>query len=210
MWTADSRCKASSTASKRSWLSWMSAGNIPRTGAGASHCMQRNSSSPDRAAWSIERGEDAIAGALDQSAAMGLHVVSGCGVVGIEQAEPAAVADAGRGHRRVDDVGEQDRGEHAVGIGRMVRSCQELLDLRKHRVGVPEPQHVIAGLLEVARPGEVISEVAALTLRRDAVTLALDDERRTPIAASTLRTSIARIMRNIRCKALGVTANRSQ
>jgi len=30
MWTADSRCKASSTASKRSWLSWMSAGNIPR------------------------------------------------------------------------------------------------------------------------------------------------------------------------------------
>jgi hypothetical protein len=32
----------------------------------------------------------------------------------------------------------------------------------------------------------------------------------TPIAASTLRTSIARIMRNIRCKALGVTANRSQ
>ena len=69
---------------------------------------------------------------------------------------------------------------------------------------------MIAGLLEVARPGEVISEVAALTLRRDAVTLALDDERRTPIAASTLHTSIARIMRNIRCKALGVTANRSQ
>ena len=39
---------------------------------------------------------------------------------------------------------------------------------------------MIAGLLEVARPGEVISEVAALTLRRDAVTLALDDERRDP------------------------------
>lgn len=30
MWTADSRCKASSTASKRSWLSWMSAGKHPQ------------------------------------------------------------------------------------------------------------------------------------------------------------------------------------
>ncbi len=93
---------------------------------------------------------------------------------------PAAVVRRGRAQR----VDAQDRREQAVGLGRVAgpgrafRLGEEPLDLGDHGIGVTDPEEMVAGLLEVARPGDVAGQVAAVEGRGDAVAGTLDDQGR--------------------------------
>ena len=60
----------------------------------------------------VEDCQQAVAGALDQPAAVRLDQLTGDAVVALEQLTPTVVADGRRGARRVHDVGEQHRREN--------------------------------------------------------------------------------------------------
>ena len=66
---------------------------------------------------SVERGQEAVTGRLDLAAAVADQRLAHRAVVGVEQLVPAAVAELSRRARGVDDVGEEDAGQHAVRLG---------------------------------------------------------------------------------------------
>src|SRR5712691_5738011 len=64
----------------------------------------------------VEGREEAVAGVVDLTAAMALELASHCRMVAFEHATPLRVAQRERLLRRSDDVGIEDRGEHAVRV----------------------------------------------------------------------------------------------
>ena len=75
-------------------------------------------------------------------------------MVALEQLAPAPVAELARPLGRADDVGEQHRGEHAVGLGAGRDAGQELLDLVERSRPVADPrQVVVARQLDERAPG---------------------------------------------------------
>ena len=68
----------------------------------------------DRSAGAVEGGQHAVAGRVHQSAAEALDLAREQRIMRAEQFLPAAVAYPGRVLRGADDVGVQDRGQHAV------------------------------------------------------------------------------------------------
>ena len=69
---------------------------------------------------------------------------------------PAAVAELARALGGADDVGEQDRREHAVVVRRRASARQELLDLLEQAVLVSRPEQMfVAGELDEACPGDL-------------------------------------------------------
>ena len=70
----------------------------------------------------------------------------------VEQLAPPLVAEPHRGLGRADEVGEDDRCEHAVGHVRRPDARQELFDLAEKLLGLPEPRDVrVARELDEAR-----------------------------------------------------------
>ena len=63
-------------------------------------------------------------------------------VVLLEQLGPALVADFDRVLGRLDDVGEDDRGEHSVAFGTPTHAGEELLHLIEELVAVGEEEEV--------------------------------------------------------------------
>jgi hypothetical protein len=65
----------------------------------------------------------------------------------------------------VNRLGEQDRGEHAIGLAAMRRTGEKVLDLVEQPVDVStsgEPQSVFPGLLEIAGVGYLGCEIASV------------------------------------------------
>src|SRR6185369_384701 len=82
----------------------------------------------DRARGSVERRQQAVADELDLAPAESLEMPAYHVVMLIEQLVPAPVAERDGTPGRIDDVGEQDGGEHAIGIGHGAYAGEELLD----------------------------------------------------------------------------------
>ena len=83
---------------------------------------------------------------------------------------PVAVAQLRGPLSRADDVGEQHGGQHAVGLGSVARSGQELLDLVDDGVLIAKPPQVVdAGELDKFRAGDSVGQVAAVVDRDQAV-----------------------------------------
>jgi hypothetical protein len=97
----------------------------------------------------------------------------------LQHIAPRAVAERCGTRRRVDDVGEQDGRQHAVGVAGRTHAGHELLDLVQHDVLVADPRDVVvARQLEEPRVRDVAGDPAALVDTRLAVTGAVHDERR--------------------------------
>jgi hypothetical protein len=104
----------------------------------------------------VERREEAVAGSVDLGSSEALEVTAHDGMVLVEKLAPAPVAEGGGALRRADDVGEDERLQHPVGVGRVARAGQELLRLLEDPLRV-DPRHVVlAGQLEEARPGNAL------------------------------------------------------
>jgi hypothetical protein len=90
------------------------------------------------AAGAVERGEDAVSGALDQLSAMFLDQLSGHLIVAFEQSTPLLIAHRGGAARGIDDVREQDRRKHALEIERvaLALSGDKFLDVAKKRLDI--------------------------------------------------------------------------
>ena len=87
----------------------------------------------DCAGRPVERGEEAVAGRAHLAAAEAAELAADRRVVLLQQVAPAAVAELGGVLGRVDDVGEEDGGQHTVGRRMGPYAGQELLDLIEDR-----------------------------------------------------------------------------
>src|SRR5204863_2275452 len=86
----------------------------------------------------VEGGEEAVPSRVDLQAAEPLEEPPDVRVMVLQQVTPPAVAELSGPVRGADDVGEQDRGQAPVGYRGPARPGEELLDLIKGRVGVPQ------------------------------------------------------------------------
>src|SRR5881392_2647777 len=79
--------------------------------------LEDRASATDRARRAVERREEAVADRLDLATLEAAESLSDPALVALEQLSPALVAQLGGRARGVDDVGEQHRGEDALGLG---------------------------------------------------------------------------------------------
>jgi hypothetical protein len=74
---------------------------------------------------------------------------------------PCCIAELSGQTGRTDDVGEEDRREHPVGLEQRADAGQEALDLRHDRVLVARPDEVVdAGQFDQRRSGDLAGEIA--------------------------------------------------
>ena len=79
----------------------------------------------------------------------------------VEQFLPGAIPELRRLRRRADDVGEEEGGEHAIGLHVCLNTRQEALDLVEQRFSVTLPgEVVVSGQLDHTRPGNLLSHEA--------------------------------------------------
>ena len=127
----------------------------------------------------VEGGEDAVARALDQAAAVAVHLALRQIVVLIEESLPTPVAQLRQLPGRVDDVGEEDCGEHPVVRARRARAGEELLDLVGDRVGVLRVIEVVGALeLHHPRSRNALGHVARVHDRDHPLVGSVQDQRR--------------------------------
>src|SRR3954471_5053369 len=81
----------------------------------------------DRARRAIEGREESVAGRVDLPAAMALELTSDKTAIRVQQVAPPSVTDLGGLTRRLHDVAEEHRREHAVGLGMRPDPREELL-----------------------------------------------------------------------------------
>src|SRR5438067_6035212 len=97
----------------------------------------------DRARGAVERRHEPVAGRVDLDAAEALKLTPDRLVVPLEQLAPAAVAECDGSLGRSDDVGEENRGEDAIGVRYGTHACEELLDLVDDRIGLADDRTAI-------------------------------------------------------------------
>src|SRR6516164_782951 len=135
----------------------------------------RATHSPRRA---VERREEAIAQLFHLSAAEPPDLLAYCRVMAVEQHTPLAVAELGGALRRVDDVGEHDRRQHAIDLDLAARAGEKFLDFVGDSIGNLQKTMVISGQLDVFRAGNVLSQIAAGLDVAARVAGSMHDERR--------------------------------
>src|SRR6266566_8903100 len=120
----------------------------------------------DPAGGPVERGEEAVAGGVELRAAVAPQHPAHRRVVILEQLAPARVSEFYRLGCRANDVGEQNRREHAVDFrfsGRVLRPgfLQELLERAGGGLPVAGGDRVVdPGQLDLPRAWDVLREIA--------------------------------------------------
>ena len=117
------------------------------------HIADHGEGAPDGGHRPIEGREEPVPRRRHLPPAEPLELGAHQSVMLIEHVAPRAIPHL-RGHRRrVDDVGEQQGREHAIGIGAGARPGQELLDLVEQRVdALREREMVGSRQLDEPRP----------------------------------------------------------
>ncbi len=96
-----------------------------------------------------------------------------------QQRAPFPIPEPHRGVGRIDDVGEQDRAEPALGTLLGTKLVDERVDLGEHGVGIAGPDQVIgARQLDEPRPRDRLGELAPLSHGDHEIPGAVQDERR--------------------------------
>ena len=93
---------------------------------------------PDRPSGPIKRGDQPVSGGLHECASVPIELPLRKPIERIKDLTPTPIAELGGPLGRADDVGEQDRCQHAVGVNGCSRPGQEFLDLIDDRVDVPD------------------------------------------------------------------------
>jgi len=132
----------------------------------------------DRARWSVECGEETVAGVVDLAAAVQVKLTADARVMTLEQVGPAAVAESVRLLGRADQIGEEDRRQDALrrSLAARVPSKSPRLGLR-NAIGLlvdPVVDALQRRQLDDARSLDALGEV----LGRAALRGAREDDRR--------------------------------
>ena len=112
----------------------------------------------------------------------------------------------------IDDVGEQHRRQHAIGLGFAARACQKLLgfaDDAVDQVGFPERVVINAGQFDELRSGDMVGDVASRLDRDAGVAGAMQDQVGTRIVGSMWRASTSPLIRRQAIAAAGLALCRS-
>src|SRR5205085_8896475 len=110
----------------------------------------------------VERSQEAVARRVDLPSAEPRELAAHGLVMRLEQVPPAPVAELARALGRADDVGEQNRGEHALRFRRLAHTGEELADLGEELVTVGPRDVILAGQLDVTRPRDSSRQVPRL------------------------------------------------
>src|SRR6202035_2358862 len=103
----------------------------PDLQAESRHRVDDGTRTTDRARRTVECRQEPVACGVDLTTAEADELAPHGRMVGLEQLAPAAVAELARLLGRPDEVGEENRREHALGIGRLALAGQELPDPRE-------------------------------------------------------------------------------
>jgi hypothetical protein len=118
-----------------------------------------------RAAGSIERRQNAVAGILDQNPAMLLDHLLGELIVAIQHPAPALVAHGGGAERGIHNVGKQHRGQNPLKLGRrtVAMAGDKFLDVAKQGFVLAGPKGVvgIVGIFNIFGAGNPRRQVTA-------------------------------------------------
>src|SRR4030095_1776127 len=99
-----------------------------------------------RARGPVERSNETIAGRIHLAAAQAFDLLADDAIMLTEQFLPAVIAELGGAPRRIDDVREENGGQHAVGVARGADARQELLDLIHDTVYVAAVDQMVVPL----------------------------------------------------------------
>src|SRR5207253_1400894 len=131
----------------------------------------------DRSRRPVEGGQESVARRLDLPAAETAERLPDGSLMTLEQLTPAAIAELRGGAGGVDDVGEQDRREHPLGLRRVATPRQELLHLTKGDLRALVPDGVIvAGQLHELGVRYVLGQPATVPDVDQAVMAPVEDE----------------------------------
>jgi hypothetical protein len=98
----------------------------------------------DRPGGPIECREQPVSRCFHERASVATKLPLGEPIVCIEDVPPTLIAEFGGLLGRADDVCEQDRRQHPVGINECPHPCEELLHLVGDRLHVADPQREVA------------------------------------------------------------------
>ena len=153
---------------------------IPRTLSPATSILARVAAGPDLDAAVVERSRDRVRAAdrarrtvESREDAVARRIYEGAGeprdfslrelVVGTDELLPAGVAELSQFDGRIDDVGEQDGGEHAVGLDGRPFHPEEITDGVEDRILVARPRRMVfAWQLDEPSAGDLRGEPAPL------------------------------------------------
>ena len=158
----------------------------PHLDAEIAHALGDRTGAANPSRRPIKRGEEAVARRVELRASVTQQQPAHGRVVVLEQLAPARVAELHGLGRRADDVGEQDRREHAVdlglGAGLLVPHAQEEL-FERSSVGLPVgcgDRMVGAGQLDVPRSRDVLGKMGRSLTDERVLCVAVEHERRHP------------------------------
>src|SRR5262249_22731873 len=98
----------------------------------------------NRAGWTIERRQEAVACCLHLAAIEACTLEANHRMMAITEVMPTPVAQHCRALGRADDIGEHHRREHPVWLGGATHTREELLNGGKNRLGITDPNTVVA------------------------------------------------------------------
>src|SRR5262249_51138591 len=131
------------------------------------HRVPDGAGTANRARGAVEGGQKAVAGGSHLGSAPAPELAPHEGVVDFQQVAPLAIAELHRSLRRRDDVREEDRREHAIGLRSTADPGQQLLDFVEDRVLVSDERQVIrAGKLDETRSVDTLGEKACALHRK--------------------------------------------
>ena len=131
----------------------------------------------DRSRGAVEADVEAVARRVLLLAPVSPEEAANDRVVSFDEPLPSSVAELRLLPGRVDDVGEQDRREHLVGLPDRPPAGHELLHLVDDRVGVSDEWQMIhPGELHVRRTLDLVGDVAGLSLQDDRVVLPVEHQ----------------------------------
>ena len=132
---------------------------------------------------------------VDLAASKARQLGANGGVVALQQVAPAPVTQLRRQLGRADDVGEEDRGQDAVGLLGLARAGDELPDLGQGAIGLEPGQVVPAWHLDVSRTRECSASQRAFSTWQTRSPVAWMIRVGTWIDGTTSRTSMSKAIR---------------
>src|SRR5439155_19933145 len=109
-------------------------------------CLPDGRRAQDRASGPVERCKEPVSSSIDLTAAGPGQLPADEPVMVLEELGPASIAQVSSELRRVHDVGEHHRRQHAVRFWNLPASRQEFIDLLKDRLRITVPRPVLVPL----------------------------------------------------------------
>lgn len=148
--------------------------DLSAQGSCPDHNLQRGM---NRAGRRVKGSEKSVPGGLHLTAPVAPKSDTNHCVVVIGELGQFAMSHSGRLLRRGNNVGEQDRGRDNVALGRLVRACQELLDLVYEGVNVADEERVvIAGQFDILGTGDVLGQIPTGPGAYESILFSVDDK----------------------------------